>query len=237
MRVTDKVFLMYCIIGFFGLWLVLPAVIWYDSNKSVDPEYEKIMDTVVHIRTTVDHAECYDDYYSTEWQGSGCFVSPDGIIVTARHVIEDADSFIITLRDGREFETKVCLAADNLDVGFIKIDVNDVPYLEFGDDPGLGEKVWIYGHPLGDMNGWSVTGGIVSNLERDCDGFFGEFMMIQSDSAAWPGTSGGPVVDADGKVIGILVGIGVGQECLSYISPGIVCKEWFDVMVEWLECH
>jgi S1-C subfamily serine protease len=259
MNLLNKLFLGLCVLGVLGLCVGGPAVVLL-TEKQVEVQpveelknelllealssatdvvtVERAMDAVVHVRAFVDKPSYEEEYYAMAWQGSGCFITTDGTIMTARHVVEGADYFEITLRDGRTFVTDVSLAANNLDVGFIKIEVEGVPCLCFSEsDPLLGEDVWLYGHPLGDRNGWSVTKGIVSNVERDCEGFFGEFMMIQSDAASWPGNSGGPVINQNGQIVGVLVGGIVGQECLSYISPGDMCKEWSDVMKEWLECQ
>lgn len=193
--------------------------------------FESVMDTVVHIEAIS------DDYYGG-WQGSGCFISDDGIIMTAGHVVKDATSFVIILRDGRTFESTVAWAADNMDVGFIKIKDVYTPRLQFSTTSvKLGQTVYVCGHPLGWMNNWSLSKGIISNVLRDCEGFFGAFDMIQSDAASWPGNSGGPVVDENGEIIGVLVGGIVGNECLSYITPAWIAKEWSDVFMEWLQCQ
>jgi S1-C subfamily serine protease len=201
---------------------------------------EHIMDSVVHIRAESASAQTYDEYtrakYGQSWQGSGCFIRPDGVILTAGHVIKGAAKIWVTLRDGTELEAKYFWQADNMDIGFIKVEADLVPCLQFDTDGvKLVDDVYIVGHPLGIMNQWSITKGIVSNIARDCEGYFGEKLMIQSDAAAWPGNSGGPVVDASGNIIGVLVGGINGQECLSYIVPTWIASEWADVFFAWLE--
>jgi serine protease Do len=204
-------------------------------------QYEQNMKAVVHIQA-IDHDAPEFGFYTKEgrgmsWQGSGAFVSSDGIIVTAAHVVRDADEFYVTLRDGTEVKAEYFYVADNMDVGFLKIDtVYDMPFVEFaGEAPELGDTIYIYGHPLGDMNLWSMTKGIVSNTERDCGGFFGEFDMYQGDAASWPGNSGGVVLNEANQVIGILVGGIRGSDNMSYITPGWIAEEWLEVFEEWLD--
>jgi len=211
-----------------------------EAERRARMPYEA-MQAVVHITAYCDTVGNWDDeYYKAQgdsWQGSGCFVSDDGVIMTAGHVVEGADRSKVRLSTGEVIETTCAMLAENLDVGFLKIEFDEpTPYQEFDrDGVQLAERVFIFGHPFGEMNEFSVTSGIISNLNRDCEGFFGEFLMIQSDAASWPGNSGGPVLDEDGEIVGILVGSVVYQECLSYISPADPCLEWLEVFEAWLD--
>jgi putative serine protease PepD len=227
--VKDIVF--YVIVGLMAMTI---GWFWFmdspeSSNNPSTLSIEYVMDATVHI-----HA------YSElgEWEGSGSFISDDGVILTAAHVVRDAYQFDVTLRDGRVFTSTVSMAADNMDVGFIKIDYVATPVLRFSTEPvELGQTVFIFGHPLGWMNNWSVTKGIVSNTSRDTEGFFGRWNVIQSDSASWPGNSGGPVVNENGEIVGVLVGGIYGMECISYVVPAEIADQWEDVFIEWLEIH
>ncbi len=211
--------------------------------KHITLPVEHIMDSVVHITgesaDAMYYAEELKAKYGQSWQGSGCFIREDGVIMTAGHVVDNASTIRVTLRDGTVLEAQHFWKADNMDVGFIKVEVPEgfvAPYLKFDlDGVKLVEDVYIVGHPLGIMNKWSITKGIISNIDRDCEGFFGEKLMIQADAASWPGNSGGPVVDQAGNIIGVLVGGINGQECLSYITPTWIASEWADVFYAWLE--
>ena len=226
-----------------GLVVVIcPAIVFVAVSGDGLNEYERNMQAVVHIQAFDNDASDYDygeyEADSKSWQGSGCFIREDGVIMTAGHVVDGADEFLITLHDGTQYRSTVSMKADNMDVGFIKIEPNEpVNYLRFDPDHEveIGETIYIYGHPLGDMNPWSLTKGIVSNTERDTEGFFGVFDVLQGDAASWPGNSGGPVLDEHGKVIGVLVGGIRGSDNMSYITPSWIAKEWQDVFCEWLE--
>jgi S1-C subfamily serine protease len=203
------------------------------------------MDCVVHIEAIDKDAQefYYDDYTNSyklgqKWQGSGCFVTEDGVILTAGHVVNEADEFIITLRDGTVLHSTVSMEADNTDVGFIKVDKENCSYLNFSSlELSLGDTVYIYGHPYGMDNLWSLSKGIVSNLDRDCGGFFGVYNMYQSDAASWPGNSGGPVMTESGRIVGVLVGGVRGSDSMSYITPSWIAQRWLKVFESWLRCQ
>jgi serine protease Do len=137
--------------------------------------------------------------------GSGVILRSDGLIVTNHHVIKDADQITVVLGDRREFEAKVLLSDERIDLAVLKIDVKNekLPVLELGDSDQLqvGDQVLAIGDPFG--VGQTVTSGIVSGLARTGIGLndFGSY--IQTDAAINPGNSGGALIDLDGKLIGI----------------------------------
>jgi serine protease Do len=134
--------------------------------------------------------------------GSGFIVSPDGLVLTNAHVIDDADEVIVKLTDKREFKAKV-LGTDKLtDVAVLRIPARDLPVVHFGDPASMrvGEWVLAIGSPFGFEN--SVTAGIVSAKGRSLpDDSYVPF--IQTDAAVNPGNSGGPLFNLKGEVIGI----------------------------------
>lgn len=138
-------------------------------------------------------------------QGSGFIISADGYILTNNHVVENADKIKVTLNDGREFNNAKIIGTDpESDVAVIKIDGKDLPTIELGDsdDLRIGEWVIAVGNPFGLSE--TVTVGIVSAKGRHVGitkGGYEDF--IQTDAAINPGNSGGPLLNLDGKVIGI----------------------------------
>jgi serine protease Do len=138
--------------------------------------------------------------------GSGVLVSEDGFIVTNNHVIRGADIVRVKLVDGREFEARVIGRDEQLDIAVVKIDGTGFPYAEFGDSDQIevGEWVIAIGSPFGFSS--TVTSGIVSAkgrslAPREGDLYFQDF--IQTDAAINPGNSGGPLLDLEGRIIGI----------------------------------
>jgi serine protease Do len=142
--------------------------------------------------------------YRQTAQASGFIVSPDGYIITNNHLVEDVNEVKVTLADGREFTAKVTGTDPDSDVAVVKIkDNGNLPYLEFADSDTIevGEWVLAIGNPFGLSH--TVTAGIISAKGRNGLGISNYEDFIQTDAAINPGNSGGPLVDLDGKVVGI----------------------------------
>jgi serine protease Do/serine protease DegQ len=139
--------------------------------------------------------------------GSGVIVSSDGYILTNNHVVEGADELNVLLPDNREFKAKVIGADPKTDIAVIKIDADHLPTVILADSDKLrvGDVVFAIGNPL-DI-GQTVTMGIVSATGRKnlglLDNVGGYEDFIQTDAAINMGNSGGALVDAKGRVVGI----------------------------------
>ena len=134
--------------------------------------------------------------------GSGFVLEGDGLIVTNNHVVDHAESVKVRLSDDREFDAKVMGTDQQTDLALLKIDAKDLPELKLGDSDAVrvGEDVIAVGNPFG--LGGTVTRGIVSAMARDINaGPYVDF--IQTDAAINRGNSGGPLLDLEGKVIGV----------------------------------
>lgn len=136
-------------------------------------------------------------------QGSGFIISADGYILTNNHLVRESEKITVTLNDGRELEAKVTGTDPDSDVAVIKIDANNLPFLEMADSDKLevGEWVIAIGNPFGLSH--TVTAGIVSAKGRSNVGLNMYEDFIQTDAAINPGNSGGPLLNLDAKVIGI----------------------------------
>jgi len=134
--------------------------------------------------------------------GSGFIVSPDGIVLTNAHVVDGADTVVVTLTDKREYTAKVLGKDKTTDIAVLKIDAKDLPVVAIGDPAGtrVGEWVVAIGAPFGLDN--TVTAGIVSAKGRSLPGD-AAVPFIQTDAAVNPGNSGGPLFNLKGEVIGI----------------------------------
>jgi serine protease Do len=142
--------------------------------------------------------------------GSGYIISSDGYIVTNDHVAGNATKITVTLTDGRSFDAKVVGSDLASDICLLKIDGNDLPYVEMGnsDDVIIGEWVIALGNPFGlfELNDKpTVTVGVISatgmNLDAINDRYY--LNMIQTDASINGGNSGGPLVNSVGEVIGM----------------------------------
>jgi len=136
-------------------------------------------------------------------QGSGFILSPDGYIMTNNHVVGGADQVTVTLLDGREYKADIVGTDPPSDVAIIKIDETDLPFLRLSDSDKLemGDWVLAFGNPFGLSH--TLTAGIVSAKGRSGMGLNEYENFIQTDAAINPGNSGGPLVDLDGRVVGM----------------------------------
>ena len=135
--------------------------------------------------------------------GSGFVISADGYVVTNNHVIEGADEILIEFFTGGEMPATVVGTDPNTDIALLKVDAQDLSFVEVGDSDGPGSRVgeWVMamGNPLG--QGFSVSAGIVSARNRALSGTYDDY--IQTDAAINRGNSGGPLFNMDGEVIGV----------------------------------
>jgi len=167
------------------------------------------------------------DEYGVKWQGTGFFVTPN-LIATAGHVVEDTKSFEVMFSDGTRAKADFVYmeSLDRCDVGFIRLRSEHRkprPYLDLDTEVEIGESLIILGHPWGLNNGIVLTQGIVS-LSGRSEPFFGIKLVMQTDTASWPGNSGSPVIDMDGEVVGILIGGIDGCDSFSIVTPAQLVK-------------
>jgi len=202
-----------------------PSLYYRKEPEPLISTQVSIVTLIKRVDPSVVYVEAIDEYGDRLWFGSGVVICPDGLILTAGHVVDGATAFKIVLPDGREFWSNKSYLSDITDVGLIQIDAEKLPFSYLGNSDNLrkGEEVFIIGSPLGFDLFNTVTFGIISGLSRDID-FFGEKLMVQSDAQSWPGTSGGPVYNMQGKVVGILVGGKWGVDGISLIIPSNICK-------------
>ena len=141
--------------------------------------------------------------YRQRGQGSGFIISEDGYILTNNHVVGGADVITVKLNDGRQFKAERIGSDEKSDVAVIKIDGQNLPTLPLGDSGTLevGEWVIAIGNPFGLTE--TLTFGIVSAKGRNTVGINDYEDFIQTDAAINPGNSGGPLINLEGKVVGI----------------------------------
>jgi len=136
--------------------------------------------------------------------GSGVIVSPDGYILTANHVVDGADKVKVALASGeKEFDARIIGTDPPTDTAVLKVDGKNLPAVAIADSDKLevGDVVLAIGNPFG--VGQTVTMGIVSALGRGGFGISSYEDFIQTDAAINVGNSGGPLVDAEGRLVGI----------------------------------
>lgn len=143
--------------------------------------------------------------------GSGFIFKPNGYILTNNHVIDGASQLTVTLEDGRQFDATVIASDPQKDLAVVKVDATGLPTVEIGSSANLqvGQLVVAIGSPLGTFTD-SVTSGILSALGRTVTVTDAATRqrhtitnLLQTDAAINEGNSGGPLLDANGRVVGI----------------------------------
>ncbi|MGB9660044.1 MAG: S1C family serine protease, partial [Nitrososphaerales archaeon] len=167
---------------------------------------EKISPSVVNISTVRLLRDYFLHVHPVKGIGSGVIINSKGYIVTNHHVIAGSDRIDVTLTDGRKLSGKLVGADASSDIAIVKVDEEGLPSAELGDSDKLkvGQFVIAIGNPFALMGGPTVTTGVVSALNRNIqveDHVYEN--LIQTDAAINPGNSGGPLLDSDGRVIGI----------------------------------
>lgn len=159
------------------------------KEKSAVSIYERINPAIVAVDSQLsDGISC----------GTGCIIDKNGTILTSAHVLEEGNDIIITMSNGQDYKATILKRTDkNKDVALLKINVPyDLKTVKLGDSSGIkvGEKVFALGNPFG-FNG-TLTQGIISRIDYTKN-------RIQTDAAINPGSSGGPLLNTSGEVIGI----------------------------------
>lgn len=177
-------------------------------GQSLSGLYKKVNQSVVVIETKekVEHTDGHVSYMGS--QGSGVLISDQGEILTAAHVVNNAENITVIFHDGQRFPAKVVRLATVADVALIKLVYfdNSYPVIELGDSGfvDVGDDIFIIGAPFGIEH--SLSKGIVSgkSVERTrMEGFtFAEF--FQTDAAINQGNSGGPMFNMEGELIGLV---------------------------------
>lgn len=159
--------------------------------------------------------------------GSGFMFSSDGYLFTNSHVVHDARELKVVLYDGTRYPAILIGEDVSTDLAILKISGGDYVPVVLGDAELLqvGELVIAIGNPLGFQH--TVTAGIISALGRTVQGYGGTMIdsMIQTDAALNPGNSGGPLVNAEGEVIGVNTAIINGAQGLCFAVSINTAKE------------
>ncbi|MCQ2740080.1 MAG: trypsin-like peptidase domain-containing protein [bacterium] len=168
---------------------VLPTFAFGSEEKIITEVYSKINPAIVCIDAQLNGGvSC----------GSGCIIDKSGVILTSAHVIESYKNIIVTTYDGKNYEAKVLKRfEDKKDIILLKIDTKEpLKTVKMGDSEKIkvGQKVLAIGNPFG-FSG-TLTQGIISRIDYVKN-------RIQTDAAINPGSSGGPLLNKKGEIIGI----------------------------------
>ncbi len=168
---------------------MLPGLCFARPMKSASAIYEEINPAIVSVDSQLsDGLSC----------GTGCIIDKSGVILTSAHVVDVGKSVVVTTNSGQNYTAKVLKhLGDNKDIALLKIDAaRDLKTVKLGNSSKVkvGEKVLAIGNPFG-FSG-TLTQGIISRIDYAKN-------RIQTDAAINPGSSGGPLLNQKGEIIGI----------------------------------
>jgi putative serine protease PepD len=169
--------------------------------------YSRIGPGVVNITSVVVERDFFSRPVPKEGAGSGAIIDTKGHILTNHHVIRNSDKLEVTLSDGSRWPARLVGSDPGNDLAVLKIEApgKKLTVIPMGDSSQLevGQKVLAIGNPFG--LGQTLTTGIISSLARSIRSESGILIndVIQTDAAINPGNSGGPLLDSNGKIIGI----------------------------------
>ena len=198
-----------------------------DESSAVIDVAAKLGPAVVKITTGAADPSPTDPFIPERGIGSGVIYDAAGWILTNRHVVADATTLTVELKDGRKFDGTVYGIDTLTDLAIVKIEGTDLPVAALGESDGLkiGQLVVAIGSPLGTYS-FSVTSGIVSGKGRDVVVDNGSRInnLIQTDAAINPGNSGGPLADAGGNVVGINTAVATDSSGIGFAIPIDIAK-------------
>jgi serine protease Do len=207
---------------------------------SVADVVAKVMPAVAYVSVEYTDTSFFFPTAATK-SGSGVVLSPDGYILTNNHVIDGYTKIEVSLpNDEQTYQASLVGADPTSDLAVIKIDGHNLTTAQFGDPSGLRDGDWVIalGNALGLVEGGpTVTLGIVSNLERSfppsTQNQSAYYDIIQTDAAINPGNSGGPLVDLEGKVVGINTFIASGAENIGFAIGANTASRVYDDLVKY----
>lgn len=177
------------------------------KNAMTDAEvYAAGVNSVVSINVTgTNGTNFFGQPVKTASAGSGFVLTRDGYIVTNYHVVKNADTVKVTMYNGDEYDARYVGGDEDYDIAVIKVEASDLPPVTLGDSDKLnvGDHVLAVGNPLGELT-FSMSGGMVSSVNRAINVSGTPFNMIQTDASINPGNSGGPMFNQYGEVVGIV---------------------------------
>jgi S1-C subfamily serine protease len=188
---------------------------------------EKVSKSTVHINTLQTN-NYFNQRIPIRGIGSG-FVYDDGYIVTNNHVIQNAAR--IGIIQGKEIlRGSVEGTCRHIDIALIKVEELGLPKLDLGYSENLrvGQSVYAIGNPLGLEGGPTVTSGVISALNRSIQDRISLQGLIQTDAAINPGNSGGPLIDLQGRIIGVNTAIIPYAQGIGFAIPINPVKECVD---------
>ena len=168
--------------------------------------YAAVVNSVVSINTTSQAGvNIFGQPVQAASSGSGFILSSDGYILTNYHVVQDASNVEVTTYNGDTLQAQVIGGEPDYDIAVLKVSASGLQSAVLGnsDTLNVGDRVLAIGNPLGELT-FSLSGGMVSSVNRAINVSGTPFHMIQTDTSINPGNSGGPLLNTYGEVVGIV---------------------------------
>lgn len=195
-------------------------------SSAVNQAAERVGPAVVKLEVVGNRSNTRRGTESQHGLGSGVIFRADGEILTNAHVVRGAQKISVTLPDGRQYVGAVVGTEAANDLAVVRIGGRNLPVAELsGRALKVGQLVVAVGNPLG--LGWTVTAGVVSALARELqvERNIKLSNLIQTDAPINPGSSGGPLVDARGRVVGITTAVMQFAQGLGFAIPTFTAME------------
>ena len=212
----------------------MPPLTALTSLPSLSDLVDRVEPAVVSISVEAIARGLFFDF-TDEGAGSGIVVRPDGYIVTNYHVVRDAEEIKVTMPDGKVYDARVVGWDVLTDLAAIKVEAQGLPTVTFGqsDELRVGDWVLALGNALALKGGPTVTLGIISAKGRTIESERGAlYDLIQTDAAVNEGTSGGPLVNLDGEVVGISTAISRQGQGIAFAISSSVASPIIDTLIE-----
>jgi putative serine protease PepD len=244
------------ILGGYTFGKIVPSSVSLYNQAQVTSLYSSASQATVEIKVTLQPG--LNGRSSQEAEGSGFLVDTNGDIVTNDHVVDGATGIQVVLNSGKTVSGKLAGTDQTADLAVIAIDpssVSNVTPLKLADSNAvkIGQLVVAIGSPYGQMNSGSI--GVISGVNRSIDDGNVSLMtgMLQTDALVEPGNSGGPLINDQGQVIGVITasdssqdqaGFGfaipsntVANELTSLINGQTVAHPWLGITATTLDSH
>ncbi|PIR27512.1 hypothetical protein COV40_00470 [Candidatus Berkelbacteria bacterium CG11_big_fil_rev_8_21_14_0_20_42_15] len=208
-----------------------------EESSAIIDSVKKVSPAVVSVVSKSQVQNIFGDVYTQQGGGTGFIITSDGLILTNKHVVSDANAtYTVILADGKNYDAKVQSLDPLDDIAVVKIDARNLPVVELGDSDQLTVGQWVVavGNALGKYQN-TVTVGVISAKERkveasDPSGGDTESLqgLLQTDAAVNPGNSGGPLVNLVGQVVGINTAVASNAQGISFAIPINLAKKAID---------
>ena len=224
--------------GQLGERSVVREVVTEGELTSATAVARKVVPSIVTVDVGVSEDEIGISVFGS---GSGVVVTSDGLIVTNHHVITQAEAYQVIFGDGRKYEATLVGSDARTDLAVLQINATGLTPIEIGSSISaeIGQTAIAVGSPLGLEGGPSVTVGVLSAFGRQVRTGSSSadvlFDMLQTDAPITQGSSGGALVDANGRLLGITTAIGVsaaGAEGIGFAIPVELMTRITDEIIE-----